>query len=915
MQDNPLIVVSHSSIMQLTKEAEQNVDPARESVEFQRLVLENTRDLIRLFCPAGQLIHANPLVKRLMGEVPSDFSGFPHPDELEASLNWFERLFEGGMDLLHWRVRTVDGEWRWMEMQGTVVLYQGTRHILTNCRDVTELKRAEDALRKSESLFRQVLDALPVGVGIVDPAGDILMSNPSARRIWGNVIVSGADRYAESKGWWHDTGKQIQPDEWFSVTALTEGKTTVNEVIEIENSEGLRKIIEASAAPVRDGMGGITSAVVIINDITHRRRAEEALLESERRLNEAQRIAHIGHWEWDMGTDRIRASDETHHIFGLVPQENLKNWSSWQALVHPEDRAKRAEATDRARREGSRFEAEYRAIRPDGDIRIIRSEGEVMRDRTGQVCGLFGIIRDITDYRRADEARRAAELRLEHVVASSPAVLFSLQVENGQARPISWMSENVGAMLGYRVEETPGADWWLGNIHADDREAVIAQFLSEIFSRGYSTAEYRFRHKDGRYRWIRGEAQLLRDARGEPTEVVGSMSDITERKRLEEQFRQVQKMEAVGHLAGGVAHDFNNLLAIIFGYGDLLLPQFPPIDPRREMIFQILQAGERAADLTRQLLAFSRQTVLDPKILDLNELVHENEKMLRRLIGEDVQLTTVLDPALPRVKVDPGQISQVIMNFAINARDAMPTGGKLTIETSHVQLDEASVAAIDPEAKPGRYALLAVTDTGTGISPEVRVHIFEPFFTTKGPGKGTGLGLATVYGIVKQSGGAISVQSEAGEGTTFKIHLPIVDGPVPTMKASQGPNPPVEGTETILLVEDEEAVRTVVRIVLEESGYTVLVAGRGAEALELCDRHSTSPIHLLITDVVMPDIGGRQLVERMSKLRPDIKVLYLSGYTDDEVVRYGVQQAEVAFLQKPFTVVALTNKVREILDA
>jgi CheY-like chemotaxis protein len=300
-------------------------------------------------------------------------------------------------------------------------------------------------------------------------------------------------------------------------------------------------------------------------------------------------------------------------------------------------------------------------------------------------------------------------------------------------------------------------------------------------------------------------------------------------------------------------------------------------------------------------------------VLDLNEVVRENERMLRRLIGEDVQLTTVLDPALKPVKVDPGQISQLIMNLAVNARDAMPRGGRLTIETGNVELDETSVA-VDPEAKPGRYALLAVTDTGTGMPPEVQAHIFEPFFTTKGTGKGTGLGLATVHGIVKQSGGFVYVYSEPDQGTAFKIYLPIVAEPSAMAKSLPGISATAGGTETILLVEDEDAVRSIIRLVLRQAGYTILEASRGTEAVRLAEQHS-GPVHLLITDVVMPEMGGRQLVEHLARLRPNLKVLYLSGYTDDAVVRHGILQADVAFLQKPFTMAALTNKVRHVLDA
>jgi PAS domain S-box-containing protein len=477
---------------------------------------------------------------------------------------------------------------------------------------------------------------------------------------------------------------------------------------------------------------------------------------------------------------------------------------------------------------------------------------------------------------------------------------------------MEWVTHSFTAITGYTWQEDEALGGWLNFILPEDRSGLLP-FSERLLAGQPAVAEYRIRDRGGAIRLLRDYCHPVLDpAEGRVVRLYGGVQDITERKRLEEQLRQAQKMEAVGQLAAGVAHDFNNLLTIIAGYSEILLPGLPAADPRREMVSQIRQAGERAALLTRQLLAFSRQTVLEPKIIDLNVVVCDNEKLLLRLIGEDVQLTAVLDPTLAPVKVDPGQVGQVIMNLAVNARDAMPTGGKLTIETGNVVLDEGS-AAMDPEARPGRYALLAVTDTGTGMTPEIRAHIFEPFFTTKGPGKGTGLGLATVYGIVKQSGGFIVVYSELGRGTTFKLYFPFAEGRISTGRSFPGIKPIAQGSETILLVEDEDAVRSMVRLMLEEAGYSVLEASRGSEALRLASEHP-GPVHLLITDVVMPEMGGRELVERLAGLRREIKVLYLSGYTHDAVVRHGVLQAEVAFLQKPFTMAALANKVREVLD-
>ena len=373
-------------------------------------------------------------------------------------------------------------------------------------------------------------------------------------------------------------------------------------------------------------------------------------------------------------------------------------------------------------------------------------------------------------------------------------------------------------------------------------------------------------------------------------------------------------MEAVGRLAGGVAHDFNNLLTIINGYSELALERLHPSDPLRSFIKEITKAGGRAASLTRQLLAFSRQQVLAPRVLDLNSLVADVEKMLRRLIGEDIDLVMVPGAELGRVKADPGQIEQILVNLAVNARDAMPEGGKLVIETANVELDDAYVRNHQVVLTRGRYVMLAMSDTGAGMDAATQAHIFEPFFTTKEQGKGTGLGLSTVYGIVKQSGGFIWVYSEPGLGSTFKIYLPSVEDAAEPVQGSEARELPFGGSETILLVEDEEAVRALAARVLQERGYKVLESASPEDALQIAE-HQQEPIALLLTDVVLPRMSGRKIAEHLTLLRPSMKVLYMSGYTDDAIVRSGMLEANTAFLQKPFTPAGLARKVREVLDA
>jgi signal transduction histidine kinase/CheY-like chemotaxis protein len=446
---------------------------------------------------------------------------------------------------------------------------------------------------------------------------------------------------------------------------------------------------------------------------------------------------------------------------------------------------------------------------------------------------------------------------------------------------------------------------------------VLEKFQQDVSGHAEPN-EYRILTKSGVVRWVRTSSRpFFRETR--VVGLRGVMTDVTDRKRAEEesealreQLRQSQKMEAIGRLAGGIAHDFNNLLTIIKGYSQLSLIELKEDSPLKGSIEQIDKATDRAADLVRQLLAFSRRQILEMRVLDLNTTLANLHNMLRRLIGEDIELTMVLAEDLGRVKTDLGWIEQAIMNLVVNAKDAMPKGGKLTIETANVELDEAYARA-HVAVTSGRYVMIAVSDTGAGMTPEVRERLFEPFFSTKEKDKGTGLGLSTVYGIVKQSGGNIWVYSEPGKGSTFKIYLPRVDEPLEQPREKLLGDELLRGSETILLVEDEEEVRKLAVRVLERQGYKVLSARDGDEALLVCERHK-DPIHLMLTDVVMPGMSGHEVAKRSEPSHPEMKVLYMSGYTDNAIVMHGVLVQGVNYIQKPFTVNGLTKKVREVLE-
>jgi len=645
-----------------------------------------------------------------------------------------------------------------------------------------------------------------------------------------------------------------------------------------------------------DDVSFLNAVANVLAEAIGRKHAEDELRQSEARYRRVVESNMLGILYWELSGKITGANDAYLNMVGYTREDLAAGRMRWTDMTPPEFREIDEKSFQDMAASGvcGAFEKEY--IRKDGSrvpILIGRAllEGETQRG--------VGFVLDISDRKRAEESLRQSEFQFRALFENA---LDAVLIAND---------------LGVYVDANPAACALLGVTHTEivgrtvhdftegaSRPEAWEQFLKEGRMRGV----IRLQRPDGEV----VEVDFYATANFLPGRHFSVMRDVTERRNLEVQLRQSQRLESVGMLAGGIAHDFNNLLTVITGYSELTLKRLDKADPLARNIEEIEKAADRAASLTRQLLAFSRKQVLQPRVLDLNAVIVNIEKMLGRLVGEDMELRTLPSIGLGQVKADPGQIEQVILNLVVNARDAMPKGGKITIETANVYLDE-EYALRHIAVQPGWFAMLAVTDTGHGIDAETLKYIFEPFFTTKEQGKGTGLGLSTVYGIVKQSGGNIWVYSEVGVGSSFKIYLPLVDEQITEPDADAAHPENTAGTETILLSEDEEMVRNLARDSLKMHGYTVLEAANAGEALLICQRHE-GPIDLLLTDVVMPLMSGKELADQVVRLRPDTRVLYMSGYTNQAIVHHGILDGDIAFIGKPFTPASLVLKVVEVLQ-
>lgn len=900
-----------------------------------RVLAENHRYLAEQFCNlpgmAYQCRNEPDWPMKFLSEGCYALTGYPRDAFLREDAVTFQELIHPGDRQRVWetvqqalqnrqpyqleyRIRTAGGQekWVWERGKGIYDAQGGVLHLEGFISDITDRKQAEDALRESENRYRAIIENTSDCVWRISIEGVTTFASPSVKKILGyepdEIIGQSFKKLLAAESY-----QRIRRE----VDRLLRGEGVEDELVfelEFLRKDGGVSIGEVRGIVIRDPQGNFTEIAGIARDITQRKYTENALRQSQQLIEKAQEVARVGFWNTDLQSGHLIWSKGVYRIFGMEEDQFDKRRETFFAYVHPEDRGLIIEALRAAIEAQRDYWIEHRIVLPNGAIRWVSEQAEVVRDHEGRPAQMIGTVQDITSRKLVEIELRDSKHRLETLIQASPVAVIVL---DPRQRVVLW-NKAAEWMFGWEESEILGQGCPF--VPDEKQEEIKSLFHDGLRGIPVMNREVMSLRKDGSRLYASLSTAPLWDNRRQVDGIMAIWVDISnqkkseeERLKLEHQLQQSQKMEAIGKLAGGVAHDFNNLLMVIEGYSEIALTRVDPDLPVRKELEEIRQAADRAKMITRQLLTFSRKQQIQPALLNLNHVVSDFEKILRRLIGEDIKVITRLDSRLGTIKADPTQIEQVIANLAVNARDAMPQGGKLIIDTSNQELDRSYTHQF-VGLQPGQYVMLAVTDTGCGMDADTLSHIFEPFFTTKSETGGTGLGLSTVYGITKQNGGHINVYSEPGTGSSFKIYFPRVEA-----ESGETGTPPRKdtlpaGSETILIVEDEEPVRKLTARILLECGYRILEAASCEEAFTL-SRGYPEIIHLLLTDVVMPVMSGRGLAAQLTIERPGIKVVYMSGYTDDAVVLHGILESETAFLQKPFTPFALAQKIRAVLDS
>ncbi len=868
-----------------------------------------------------QIVYANEAASRISGVTHEELLGHTILDlfpgrRTNGQFDAYVRVVETGDPLLRSSVRDHDvagrsdpeGFGRDFEVSVTKL---GDGYIAT-LHDIVARRRAEQELFRSQQMLRLVLDTVPQRVFWKDTDSVIVGCNAAFARDAGVADPTDLVGKTDYDLPWRELADAYVADDR---AVMSSGQPKLGYDEAQVRADGSPTWVHVSKMPLLDGEGHVVGLLGTFEDVTDRRRAEDALRESERFLANILENIPVMVFVKDARDLRFaRVNRAAEYALGYTRDELVGQDD--QGLAPADESAFFASVERQVLQTGQTIVVPEEALTtPHHGRRIFHTTKMPIFDDQGQPRYVLGISDDITDLKMAEEARRESEERYRHIIDTITDYVMSVKIEDGKAVSVSHGPGCV-AVTGYTAEELstdPGL--WLSLVVAEDREVAADQVRRILAGEPTGSLEYRILRKDGAVRWVRDTPVLRLGPDGVPIAYDGVIQDITERRTLQEQLLQSQKMEGIGRLAGGVAHDFNNLLTAILGYVEMckldLPPDLPADHPAKLDLQEVAAAGERAASLTRQLLTFASRQIVAPVRLDLSALVSDSLKMLQRLLGDDIEIETALDPDAGMVEADAGQIQQLLVNLTVNARDAMPDGGRLLIETAEETIDEESALA-NPGATPGPYVLLAVADTGVGMTEEVRSHLFEPFFTTKELGKGTGLGLATCHGIVRSVGGHVRVYSEPGQGTTFRIYLPRKDGAADPQPVPAPPRPMPTGTETVLVVEDEPRVRRLAVLGLRAHGYVVLEAADGAQAIRTAGLVG-SAIDVIVSDVMMPGMSGPELLKRLSAIAPQARAVLMSGHAESTVLS---QQTAThsAFLPKPFTPERLARKVREVLD-